>query len=101
MIMIEERLTTKERCEIMSHIDRKAKSFGDTVITEEIYTDIYQMAMREAGAYSLDFMNPKYLYNMHEAIDSYDLPSYLADKMEEGKTDDGKNDRPNGDHELD
>lgn len=98
MNMIQECLTVKEQCEFMSHIERKAQELGNT---EEIYKDIYQMALRESGAYSLDYVKPKYLYNMHEAIDSYDLPSYLADKMEEGETDDGKNDSPNGDHELD
>ena len=101
MIMIEECLSVKERCEIMSHIERKAKSFGDTVITEEIYTDIYQMAMREAGAYGMDFVNPKYLYAIHEAIDAYELPNYLTDKMEEGNTDESKNDSTDGNSELD
>lgn len=100
MIMIEERLTTKERGEIMSHIEREAKSFGDTAVTEEIYTDIYQMAMRETGAYSMDYVDHKYLSAMHEAIDNYKLPSYLVDKMEKRKTEDGKNNSTDGDSEL-
>ena len=80
MITIEDHITIKDQCEIMAHIERKAKSLGGS---EDVYSDIYRMALRESGAYSLDFANPKYLYNMHETIDSYDLPSYLADKMEE------------------
>lgn len=98
MITIQERLTVKEQCGLMSHIERKAQEMGNT---EEIYNDIYKMALRESGTYSLDYANPKYLYNMHEAIDSYDLPSYLVDKTEEGKTNDGKNNSTNGDPELD
>lgn len=86
MIMIEDRLTVKDRCEIMSHIERKAKTFGDTVATDDIYTDIFNMAMREAGVYGMDSVNPKYMYAMHEAIDNYELPDYLLDKMKEGKS---------------
>lgn len=86
MITIEDHITIKDQCEIMAHIERKARSFGED---EEIYSDIYRMTLRESGAYSLDFANPKYLYDMHEAIDSYELPSYLAEKMVERKTNDG------------
>lgn len=100
MIMIEDRLTVKERCEIMAHIDRKAKSFGNTATTDEIYADIFSMAMREAGTYGIDYVNPKYLYAVHEAIDSYELPSYLMDKMEEGKTNDGENNSTDGNSDL-
>lgn len=89
MITIEEHITIKDQCEIMAHIDRKAKSFGNTATTDEIYADIFSMAMRESGAYSLNFANPKYLYAMHDAIDSYELPNYLAEKMVERKTNDG------------
>lgn len=80
MITIEERLTVKDQCGLMSHIERKAQEVGET---EEIYKDIYQMSMRESGAYSMDCVNPKYLYAMHEAIDRYELPSYLEGKMKE------------------
>lgn len=100
MIMIEDRLTVKERCEIMSHIERKAKMFGKTAATDDIYTDIFNMAMRESGTYGIDYVNPKYLYAVHEAIDSYELPSYLMDKMEEGKTNDGENNSADGNSEL-
>lgn len=86
MITIEDHITIKDQCEIMAHIERKARSFGED---EEIYSDIYRMTLRESGAYSLDFANPKYLYDMHEAIDSYELPNYLAEKMVERKTNDG------------
>lgn len=86
MITIEDHITIKDQCEIMAHIERKARLFGED---EEIYSDIYRMALRESGAYSLDFANPKYLYDMHEAIDSYELPNYLAEKMVERKTNDG------------
>lgn len=86
MITIEDHITIKDQCEIMAHIERKAKSLGGS---EDVYSDIYRMTMRESGAYSLDFANPKYLYAMHEAIDSYELPNYLAEKMVERKTNDG------------
>ena len=100
MIMIEDRLAIKDRCEIMAHIDRKAKSFGNTATTDEIYADIFSMAMREAGTCCMDFVNPKYLYAIHEAIDAYELPSYLMDKMEEGKTNDGENNSADGNSDL-
>ena len=99
--MIEVRLTVKERCEIMSHIERKTNTFGKTAATDDIYTDIFNMAMRESGTYGIDYVNPKYLYAVHEAIDSYELPSYLMDKMEEGKTNDGENNSADGDFKLD
>ena len=86
MITIEDHITIKDQCEIMAHIERRARSFGED---EEIYSDIYHMALRESGSYSLDFANPKYLYAMHEAIDSYELPNYLSEKMVERKTNDG------------
>lgn len=100
MIMIEDRLAIKDRCEIMAHIDRKAKSFGNTATTDEIYADIFSMAMREAGTCCMDFVNPKYLYAIHEAIDAYELPNYLTDKMEEGNTDESKNDSADGNSDL-
>lgn len=79
-IMIEERLSVKDQCELMSHIERKAHEMGNT---EEIYKDIYQMVMREAGAYNMEYVSHKYLYAMHEAVDGYELPSYLESKMKE------------------
>lgn len=100
MIMIEERLSVKNRCELMSHIERKAKAFGNTVAEDDIYADIFNMAMREAGAYGMDSVNPKYLHAMHEAIDSYELPNYLLDRIKEGETNDDENNRTNGDTEL-
>lgn len=74
MIAIEERLTVKEQCELMGHIEEKAREMGDT---EEIYKDIYHMALREAGVYNMDYVNPKYLQAMHDAINFYELPNYL------------------------
>ena len=100
MIMIEDRLTVKERCEIMSHIESKAKMFGKTAATDDIYPDFFNMAMRESGTYGIDYVNPKYLYAIHEAIDAYELPSYLMDKMEEGKTNDGENNSTDGNSDL-
>ena len=48
----------------------------------------------------MDSVNPKYLHAMHEAIDSYELPNYLLDRIEEGETNDDENNRTNGDTEL-
>lgn len=100
MIIHEKRLSIKEQCKIMAHIERKARKVAGLSIADKVYADIFQMAMREAGAYGLDYVDPRYLSAIHKAIDNYKLPSYLADEMEEGETDDGENNSSDGDSEL-
>lgn len=79
-------ITIKEMCRIMSHIERKVRTIpetSDSDIEEKVYRDIFNQAMRESGACSLDFIKPEYLYAIHEAIDCYELPAYL--KRTEGQ----------------
>lgn len=80
MIEIVKEISIKEKCEIMSHIERKAKSISDITdpsATERLYEDIYNMAMRESGSCGIDYIKPEFLYAVHEAIDTYTLPAWL------------------------
>lgn len=81
MIEITRTISIKEQCEIMEHIGRKAQKVLDkseTYIEENVYQDIYEQALREAGVNNLADINSQYLYAIHEAIDCYVLPKYLA-----------------------
>lgn len=80
MIEIAKEISIKEKCEIMSHIERKVKSISgiaDSPEEEKVYEDVYNMAMRESGAFGLEYIKPEFLYAIHEAIDTYTLPAWL------------------------
>ena len=80
MIEIAKEISIKEKCEIMSHIERKVKSISDIAdfsAMEKVYEDIYNMAMRESGAFGIEYVKPEFLYATHEAIDAYTLPAWL------------------------
>ena len=79
MVEIEKTLSIKLQCELMACIDKKAKTIIESKSLrgkdEEIF--IYKMAIREAGAYSLESAEEKYLKAIHNAVLSYRLPAYL------------------------
>lgn len=80
MIEVAKELSIKEKCEIMSHIERKVKSISsiaDSSEEEKVYEDVYNMAMRESGVFRLEYVRPEFLYAIHEAIDTYVLPAWL------------------------
>lgn len=81
MVEIEKTLSIKLQCELMACIDKKAKTIIESKSLrgkdEEIFSDIYKMAIREAGSYSLESAEEKYLKAIHNAVLSYRLPAYL------------------------
>ena len=80
-------ITTKDMCELMSHIDRKAKEILErhpTATAVDVYEDLARQVKREAGAYRFETADAKYLYAMHEAIDCYGVPAWML----EGEKDD-------------
>ena len=75
-------ISIKELCEFYGHIDRKAKEITEKhpmVSENDMYSDIARQAIREAGAYSIETANAKYLYAMHEAIDCYGVPAWMLE----------------------
>lgn len=89
-------ITIKEMCEVMAHIDRKAKMMDgiyDSKKEDEVYKDLYKQTLRESGSYSLDTIEPKYLYAIHDAIDCYTLPACIRkrDRNDEDNSTDGNN----------
>ena len=88
MIEVVKVLSVKEKCEIMCHIERKVKSISgiaDSTEEEKVYEDVYNMAMRESGAFGLEYARPEFLYAIHEAIDTYALPAWLKNNEQSRK----------------
>lgn len=75
-------ITTKDMCELMSHIDRNAKEILErhpTATAVDVYEDLARQVKREAGAYSFETANAKYLHAMHIAIDCYGIPAWMLE----------------------
>lgn len=86
-----------EADEICNHVKRKgvvamggkeSNSYKDTKIRAAVYTDIYNQIKREFGLYddkgrftSYKALKRRYIYEAHELIDSYELPTYLAEQI--------------------
>lgn len=93
-----ERITVKDMCRVMTHIDQKVRTISEIMSTkeeDEVYKDVYQQALRESDAYSLDSIEPRYLYDIHEAIDCYTLPAHMRKEH-----DNAKDNRTDGNSEL-
>ena len=79
-------ITIKDLCELTGHITRAAQRIIENaelkanVADEDIYEDIARQVMRESGSYNLETADKKYLYEMHEAIDSYVVPACMLEK---------------------
>lgn len=86
-----------EADELCNHVKRKgvvamggkaSNSYKDTRIRAAVYTDIYNQIKREFGLYddkgrftSYKALKRRYIYEAHELIDSYELPTYLAEQI--------------------
>ena len=86
-----------EADELCNHVKRKgvvvmggkaSNSYKDTKIRSAVYADIYNQIKREFGLYddkgrftSYKALKRRYIYEAHELIDSYDLPTYLAERI--------------------
>ena len=88
-----------EADELCGHVKRKgvavmggknSEAYKDTAIRAAVYRDIYNQIKREFGIYSDDgrpksykALKRKYIYDAHELIDSYEIPQYLRESIEE------------------
>lgn len=87
-----------EADELSSHVKRKgvavlggkkSEAYKDNNIRSKVYRDIYNQIKREFGIYSDDgkpksykALKRKYLYEAHECIDMYEVPTYLKEMID-------------------
>lgn len=87
-----------EADELSNHVKRKGVSvlggkksdaYKDNNIRSKVYRDIYDQIKREFGIYSDDgkpksykALKRKYLYEAHECIDMYEVPTYLKEMID-------------------
>lgn len=88
-----------EADELCNHVKRKgvemlsgkeSNAYKDTKIRAAVYTDIYNQIKREFGLYddkgrfkSYKALKRRYIYEAHELIDSYELPTYLEEQVKD------------------
>lgn len=86
-----------EADELCNHVKRKgvavmggkdSNAYKDTKIRAAVYTDIYNQIKREFGLYddkgrfkSYKALTRRYIYEAHELVDTYGLPMYLEEKV--------------------
>lgn len=86
-----------EADELCNHVKRKgvdmlcgkqSNAYKDTKIRAAVYTDIYNQIKREFGLYddkgrykSYKALKRRYIYEAHELVDSYELPTFLSEKI--------------------
>lgn len=84
-----------EADELCNHVKRKgmailggkkSNAYKESKIRSAVYTDIYNQIKREFGLYdengrykSYKALKRRYLYEAHELIDAYELPTYLQE----------------------
>lgn len=87
-----------EADELSSHVKRKGvemlggkktEAYKDSNIRSKVYRDIYDQIKREFGIYSDDgkpksykALKRKYIYEAHECIDAYEVPTYLKEMID-------------------
>ena len=88
-----------EADELCNHVKRKgvemlggkeSNSYKDTKIRSAVYTDIYNQIKREFGLYddkgrykSYKALKRKYIYDAHEVVDAYSLPTFLDEQIKD------------------
>ena len=67
---------------------KQSNAYKDSKIRSAVYTDIYNQIKREFGLYdengrykSYKALKRRYLYEAHELIDTYELPKYLQERV--------------------
>lgn len=86
-----------EADELCNHVKRKgvemlggkqSNAYKDTKVRSAVYTDIYNQIKREFGLYddkgrykSYKALKRRYLYDAHELVDTYELPTYLQEQV--------------------
>ena len=87
-----------EADELCNHVKRKgvemlggkgSNSYKNTKIRSAVYTDIYNQIKREFGLYddkghykSYKALKRKYIYDAHEVVDAYSLPTFLEEQIQ-------------------
>lgn len=87
-----------EADELSSHVKRKgvavlggkkSEAYKDSNVRSKVYRDIYDQIKREFGIYSDDgkpksykALKRKYIYEAHECIDAYEVPTYLREMID-------------------
>lgn len=87
-----------EADELSNHVKRKgvtvlggkkSEAYKDNNIRSKVYRDIYDQIKREFGIYSDDgkpksykALKRKYIYEAHECIDMYEVPTYLKEMID-------------------
>lgn len=87
-----------EADELSNHVKRKgvavlggkkSEAYKDNNIRSKVYRDIYDQIKREFGIYSDDgkpksykALKRKYIYEAHECIDAYEVPTYLKEMID-------------------
>lgn len=95
-------LYASEADEISNHVKRKgvtvlggkkSEAYKDRNIRSKVYRDIYDQVKREFGIYSDDgkpksykALKRKYIYEAHECIDMYEVPTYLKEMIDNANT---------------
>lgn len=88
-----------EADELCNHVKRKgvemlggkeSNAYKDAKIRAAVYTDIYNQIKREFGLYddkgrfkSYKALKRRYIYEAHELVDCYELPTYLEEQVRE------------------
>lgn len=86
-----------EADELCNHVKRKgvemlggkqSNSYKDSKVRSAVYTDIYNQIKREFGLYddkgrytSYKALKRRYIYDAHELVDAYELPTYLLERV--------------------
>lgn len=86
-----------EADELSNHVKRKgvellcgkqSNAYKDSKIRKAVYTDIYNQIKREFGLYddkgrykSYKALKRRYIYEAHDLIDTYELPTYLQEQV--------------------
>lgn len=86
-----------EADELCNHVKRKgvemlggkqSNSYKDSKVRAAVYTDIYNQIKREFGLFddkgrytSYKALKRRYIYDAHELVDTYELPTYLLERV--------------------
>lgn len=90
-------LYAAEADELSNHVKRKgvellggknSNAYKDTKIRASVYRDIYNQIRREFGLFddkgsykSYKALKRRYIYDAHELVDAYELPTYLIEQI--------------------
>lgn len=73
-----------DKKEIKEHIKRRVRAFGlfNICMKKYVYRDMIAQIKREFGISCISALDRKYLYEIHEFIDCYELPLCIYKAVE-------------------